>query len=62
MPLPNQQDITAFDKGYALGYVHCLEHMYLALTEGEDTGLDFFQPEVIAERISGMIEEARKNL
>lgn len=59
---PNEADITAFDRGYMLGYVHCLEQIYMALTEGDETNLFNLHPSEQAKRISVLIEEARKEL
>lgn len=58
--LPNEADVTAFDKGYWLGYIHALEQMYLALTEGDETGMHMLDPASQAERLGIIIKRVRE--
>lgn len=58
--MPTASDIIGFDRGYMLGYIHCLEQMYQSLTDPKD--MSNFHPKEIADRISVLIVAARKEL
>lgn len=59
--LPTTQDVIGFDRGYMLGYIHCLEQLYAALVDETDDGLYNFHPREIAQRISVLIDAARED-
>jgi hypothetical protein len=58
--VPDESEAHAFDKGYWLGYIHALEQMVLALTEGDETGLHMLDPESQAERLGVIIKRVRE--
>jgi len=58
--LPSVKDVYAFDRGYMLGFIHCLEQVRLSLTEPGDNNLFNLHPAEQAKRISVLIDAARE--
>jgi hypothetical protein len=57
---PTETDANAFEMGYWLGYIHALEQIQLAFTEGDETNLTMLDPESQAERLGLLIKQVRE--